>query len=122
MGTRKKHAKTIEVTSETFGELLVQSAAEAAAIAQGELPPAAVRTVTIRDVGAIPQPPEYSPTEIRGIRLGLNLSQPVFAQVLSTSVHTLQSWEQGRRAPDMMGRRLLQVAHEQPRALLNIST
>ena len=120
MGTRK-HRDPIEVTTENFGALLVQGAAEAAEIARGKAEPAAVRTVTMRDIAAVPEPPEYGASDIRDIRLHMGLSQPVFAAVLSTSVDTIRSWEQGRRMPDAMGRRLLQVAREQPQALLNSS-
>ena len=117
MATRK-HDKPVEVTSENFGTLLIQGAAEAAAIARGKAQPAAVRTVTMRDVAAVPEPPEYSPSDIKDIRQHMGCSQPVFASVLSTSVDTIRSWEQGRRAPDTMGRRLLQVAEETHDVLL----
>ena len=117
MGTRK-HPDPIEVTSENFGALLVQGAAEAAAIARGKAQPAAVRTVTMRDVAAVPEPPEYTPDDIRGIRQHMGCSQPVFAAVLSTSVDTVRSWEQGRRVPDGASRRLLEIAQSSPGMLL----
>lgn len=116
----RKHTDPLEVTSHNFGSLLVQGAAEAAAIARGEAQPAAARTVTMRDAVTIPEPPEYSPDDIKDIRQHMGISQPVFAAVLSTSVDTIRSWEQGRRAPDAMGRRLLQVAREAPDALVGI--
>ena len=117
MGTRK-HPDPIEVTSENFGALLVQGAAEAAAIARGKVQPAAVRTVTMRNAVTVPEPPQYTGESIKSIRLQMGCSQPVFAAVLSTSVDTIRSWEQGRREPDGASRRLLQIAERNPGALL----
>ncbi|NNG17947.1 MAG: helix-turn-helix domain-containing protein [Gemmatimonadales bacterium] len=114
---RRKHASPIDVTSENFGALLIQGAREAAAIARGELEPAATRIVTAREV-TVPPAPHYTPTAIRRIRRKLGLSQAVFAQVLSTSVHTIQSWEQGKRGPDGAARRLLWVAECHPEVFL----
>ncbi|WP_242877897.1 helix-turn-helix domain-containing protein [Stenotrophomonas maltophilia] len=41
--------------------------------------------------------PEYSSAQIRALRTSLELSQPVFAGVLNTSVSTVRSWEQGEK-------------------------
>lgn len=98
------------VTSDNFGEMLLEGAREALAVARGEEKPASIKTITARDLPSVSPPPDYSPEDIRALRRELNLSQAVFAQVLSTSVSTVQSWEQGKRNPDPMARRLIQFA------------
>ena len=55
------------------------------------------------------------------IRDKTGLSQPDFARLLGVSVRTLQEWEQGRRAPTGAARTLLQIAHKNPRALLDVA-
>ncbi len=52
------------------------------------------------------------------IRSNIGLSQSKFARLLGVSVRTLQEWEQGRRAPSGPARTLLNIAHKNPRALL----
>jgi putative transcriptional regulator len=64
------------------------------------------RTATIR------------PTEVRRIRLGLNVSQEVFASLLNVPLVTAASWETGRRHPSGAALRLLQVARHRPDALI----
>ena len=58
---------------------------------------------------------------IAAIREGTGLSQSRFAELLGVSVRTLQEWEQGRRAPTGAARRLLMIAHRNPRAFLDVS-
>ena len=53
------------------------------------------------------------------IRARMKLSQSEFARLLGVSVRTLQDWEQGRRSPSGPARMLLQVAHKNPKALLD---
>jgi len=98
------------VTSDNFGVMLLEGTREALAVARGEQDPASIKTITARDLPSVSPPPDYSPEDIRALRKGLHLSQAVFAQVLSTSVSTVQSWEQGKRNPDPMARRLIQFA------------
>ena len=58
---------------------------------------------------------------VASIREGTGLSQARFAELLGVSVRTLQDWEQGRRAPTGAARTLLQIAHRNPRALLEVA-
>ena len=53
------------------------------------------------------------------VRIRMNLSQSEFARLLGVSVRTLQDWEQGRRSPSGPARTLLQLAHKNPKALLD---
>lgn len=58
---------------------------------------------------------------VAAIRERTSLSQARFAELLGVSVRTLQDWEQGRRAPSGAARTLLQIAHKNPRALLDVA-
>jgi putative transcriptional regulator len=55
------------------------------------------------------------------IRQNVGLSQSRFATLLGVSVRTLQDWEQGRRLPSGAARTLLQIAHRNPEALLDVA-
>ena len=55
---------------------------------------------------------------IADIRTRTGLSQVEFARLLGVSVRTLQEWEQGRRVPSGPARMLLNIAHKNPKALL----
>lgn len=109
----------LTVTNENFGELLLESAAEAVEIHEGRAAPARVHSypvTTARDVEVEPAPVP-SAEEIRAIREQLNVSQDVFAQILNVSTFTDRSWEQGQRAPDGAALRLLQIARRHPKVL-----
>lgn len=58
---------------------------------------------------------------VAAIREKTGLPQSRFAELLGVSVRTLQEWEQGRRAPSGAARTLLQVAANDPKALLAVA-
>lgn len=58
---------------------------------------------------------------ISEIRNKVGLSQSEFANLLGVSVRTLQEWEQGRRTPSGPARTLLAIAHQNPKALLDVA-
>ena len=58
---------------------------------------------------------------VANIRARTGLSQSEFAQLIGVSVRTLQEWEQGRRAPSGPARTLLELAHRNPKALLELA-
>ncbi|MEZ4868694.1 MAG: NadS family protein [Caldilineaceae bacterium] len=60
---------------------------------------------------------EFSPLDVKTIRVNLQKSQREFAQMIGVSVATLQNWEQGRRKPEGPARALLQVALHNPQAV-----
>ena len=65
-----------------------------------------VRKTTV----SLPAPaPEFSPTEIRGIREQLAMTQKTFARFLNVSVTTIENWEAGAKKPGPPARRLLQL-------------
>mgnify|MGYP001090711377 CR=1 FL=1 len=61
---------------------------------------------------------QFSPADIKGIRLRLKKSQSEFAIMIGVSVSTLQNWEQGRRSPEGPARALLKIAAEKPDAVI----
>jgi putative transcriptional regulator len=58
------------------------------------------------------------PHDILAIRRRLNISQPVFAALLNVPVATARSWEQGKRRPSGAALRLLDLARQRPRILV----
>ncbi|MBW5834634.1 helix-turn-helix domain-containing protein [Yersinia enterocolitica] len=52
------------------------------------------------------------PLEIKKLREGLNISQPVFARYLNTSVSTVQKWESGVKRPSGLSLKLLNVVQK----------
>ncbi|HCS39632.1 MAG TPA: transcriptional regulator [Anaerolineaceae bacterium] len=89
---------------ELFREL-IQSVEEGAQILKGQIKPSRIFTIT--------------PLSIKEIRLGYNLTQAEFAQLLDVSLRTYQNWEQGRRKPEGPAKVLLRVASLHPEALLD---
>ncbi|HCT5878201.1 DNA-binding transcriptional regulator [Morganella morganii] len=76
-------------------------------------------------VGAIPQETmrnfdqaciselhDLQPSEIKELREKLNVSQPVFARYLNTSVSTVQKWESGAKRPCGLSLKLLTVVQK----------
>ena len=55
---------------------------------------------------------EFDPNEIKELREKLNVSQPVFARYLNTSVSTIQKWETGTKRPNGLSLKLLSVVQK----------
>ena len=66
-------------------------------------------TLEIPDV-----PPAFSKTEVKEVREGLNVSQPIFAQILGVSDGTVKAWESGANMPSGSSARLIQMAKQEP--------
>lgn len=66
-------------------------------------------TIEIPDV-----PPEYSKSEVKEVRENLNVSQPIFAQILGVSDGTVKAWESGANPPSGSSARLIQMAKQDP--------
>ena len=64
------------------------------------------------------KPPAFTPARIRSIRRRLNVSQPVFAELLYVTKATACKWEQGLRKPSGSALRLLEIAEKQPQVLV----
>ena len=64
---------------------------------------------------------DISPNEIVSIREQFNMSRGVFARLLHTSSRTLESWEQGRSAPNGQAITLLRLVQRYPETLTHIA-
>ncbi|MGH7480878.1 MAG: helix-turn-helix domain-containing protein [Longimicrobiales bacterium] len=107
----------------TFGELLLKAAHEAAAHARGERVKGVRvtrRRITAREAD-VRRPPRVTPAKVRRIREQMEVSQPVFADLLGVSKDTVQAWEQGKRNPEGASLRLLELAEKNPEALLAVT-
>jgi len=62
-----------------------------------------------------------SAAEISSIREKLNVSRPVFANMLRMNSRTLEGWEQGRSTPDQAAVTLLRLVQSHPETLMLIS-
>lgn len=60
---------------------------------------------------------EFTPEEVKGIRLDTGLGQALFAMALGVSTKTVEAWESGRNTPNGPSRRLLQLIKEKPEAI-----
>ena len=73
-----------------------------------------VDKVTMRefDQSCLTAPSAIPPKEIKRIREGSHVSQPVFARYLNTSESTVQKWEAGTKRPSGMALKLLAVVEK----------
>lgn len=87
--------------TDTFGQDLIESLAQAAEIAKGTKRPARAHLIEVPDV--------------RAIREDLKMSQGEFARAYRIPLPTLKGWEQGRRQPDATAAAYLSVIASFPR-------
>ena len=108
----RKSKKLHELNDGEFAELKA-GAEEALAHVQGRMVTLRTRSVPRRQ-----KPSAFTPTRIRSIRRRLNVSQPVFAELLYVTKATACKWEQGLRKPSGSALRLLEIAEKQPQVLV----
>ncbi|MGI9150127.1 MAG: helix-turn-helix domain-containing protein [Limnohabitans sp.] len=74
----------------------------------------AINKATMRqfDHACIAKTPVYKAVQIKKIREGAKVSQPVFALYLNTSESTIQKWEAGTKKPSGMALKLLDVVNK----------
>ena len=108
----KKSRQPHELNDREFAELKA-GAEEALAHVQGKMV-----TLRTRSVPRPRKPSAFTPTRIRSIRRRLNVSQPVFAELLYVTKATACKWEQGLRKPSGSALRLLEIAEKQPQILV----
>jgi len=108
----KKSKKIHQLNDHEFAELKA-GAEEALAHVQGKMVTLRTRSVPRRQ-----KPSAFTPTRIRSIRRRLNVSQPVFAELLYVTKATACKWEQGLRKPSGSALRLLEIAEKQPQILV----
>lgn len=78
------------------------------------------RKYTVRTVTAVREPAEFDARRVRHLRSKLGASQDVFARLVGVSKIQAQSWEQGRRVPSPLARRLLETVEADPKRFLRM--
>lgn len=80
-------------------------------IAKGLHATGVMKEATLRefDVMCLPPVKEYTPQQIKEIRLKNHASQGVFAAYLNISKSTIQKWEQGAKKPNGPSLKLLNI-------------
>jgi putative transcriptional regulator len=75
---------------------------------------------TMQEFDALCLPPvkQYSPRQIKQIRLRNKVSQAVFAAYLNTTPSTIQKWEQGQKKPNGIALKLLSLIDRHGLSLL----
>lgn len=61
---------------------------------------------------------EFSPIDVKNLRLNIGMSQSEFASAFGISVSTLRHWERGDRKPHGPALVLLNVVAKEPKAVL----
>ena len=107
-----KSKKTHQLNDHEFAELQA-GAEEALAHVQAKMVTLRTRSVRRRQ-----KPSAFTPMRIRAIRKRLNVSQPVFADLLYVTKATACKWEQGLRKPSGSALRLLEIAEKQPQVFV----
>lgn len=77
-----------------------------------------IQTMHEFDALCLPPVKEYSPTQIKRMRLRNKASQAVFAAYLNTSPSTIQKWEQGQKKPNGPSLKLLNLVDQKGLAIL----
>lgn len=72
----------------------------------------AQETMRSFDETCISRVSDFQPGEIKALRDQLNVSQPVFARYLNTSVSTVQKWESGAKRPGGLALKLLNIVQK----------
>lgn len=74
----------------------------------------AIDKATMRDFdeSCLAVPASFEPHEIRALREGQHVSQPVFARYLNTSESTVEKWETGAKRPSGMALKLLAIVQK----------
>ena len=76
-------------------------------------------TLRTRKLKLPAKPPRYTSRRVLAVRRKLNVSQPVFAQMLNVSKDTVCKWEQNERNPSGPSARLIEILDKHPEVVLN---
>jgi putative transcriptional regulator len=98
MKTATKKMSKISKKPTMLGKTILEVAHE---MAKGLYELGGIDAVTMREYDAICLPPvkEFTPEEIKELRLREKVSQPIFAKFLNVSPSMVKQWEQGTKHP-----------------------
>ena len=83
---------------------IAQGLREAIAFERGNL-----EANTIRLARKFSKIPEWTPEEIKNLRLRNSMTQRTFADFMGVSIKTVEAWENGRNRPSGSASRLMQM-------------
>lgn len=80
-------------------------------MAQGLYSAGIIDAITMREFDILSLPPvkKLSPGQIKKLRLSEKISQTVFAKFLNTTPSTVRQWEQGKKYPNGLSLKLLNL-------------
>lgn len=108
----QRRARRSKGNGASFADLVIESLEEFVEAAKsGE---DLHRRFSVQHVPQTPPPRRFRPSDIRGVRDRVGVSQAVFAAILGVSTKTLQAWEQGVGRPPGVARRLLETIARDP--------
>jgi putative transcriptional regulator len=58
------------------------------------------------------------PIDVRSIRIRIGRTQARFASLIGVSIAAVQGWEQNRRKPSRLARRMLAILNQNPSAII----
>lgn len=88
-------------------ESIMQGLNEAVAYEKGDLK-AKTAKVSVASL------PDMESTDVKHIRLSLDMTQVIFAAVMSVSVKTVEAWEAGINTPSGTARRMMSLLKADP--------
>lgn len=91
----------------SFYDDIVQGLNEAIEYKKGNLK---LRTAEI----SVAPLPDIESTDVKNIRLSLDMTQVIFAAVMGVSVKTVEAWESGTNTPSGTARRMLSLLKSDP--------
>ncbi len=89
-------------------ESIMQGLSEAVESEKGKLKAKTVK-ITVAPL------PDIQGAEIRSLRMSLDMTQVIFAQIMGVSVKTVEAWEGGRSEPNGTARRMLSMLKSDPK-------
>ena len=87
---------------------IMEGLQEALAYENGKTEGVRVHRMTVNEVK------EFTPDEIKGIRLKADLTQSMFAAVIGVTKKAVEAWEGGRSKPDGAARRTIGLLEQNP--------
>jgi len=79
-----------------------------------------VKTMHEFDALCLPPVEQYTPNQIRRIRLRNKASQAVFAAYLNASLSSIQKWEQGQKKPSGPALKLINLVAKNGMGILGV--
>lgn len=111
--TRKSGKTRRPHTTKAGRELIAALSEVRAAVLSGD----PHRGMTVREV-EIADPGAYRPADVKALRARLGVSVAVFARLVGVTPAQVEHWEQGRRVPAPIARRLLDHVAADPAGFL----